>query len=504
MPTLGVEIEMAVINKQTGTSHLVDQYFKNLQQIRHERTATSLEIQGNRHIALLSRGVVSSVDNGFNNLESSIGPIPDSKNNLTLLHKAINLELSEVLEALAMENSTVVNFSQHPFREITQEFYQKARAPKPIYNYWVNQRNWNHMAGIDAKAQNGPTTGTSFSRAISDLNVLLGLSPALIALYGNSPFVNGKKTALKENRQTLWPQMFSSSRFSGDHKLHQFPSRPFHSLRDYFHWMFGPGTQMQTIGTGGGTYKKPKELLEVEGNPSLFEFLRGTKWPVKSINETTTHTAIHGEKRTVDPSMHHLEFLQFSQSLDARIRFELNSDAMPLELFLKALDDNQPLEEMFDQYSKYVYIEGRAAGSNFPDQELSHLSNPDIARSVMISVSALQDGLLRNQEESRKIVEKYGWQNLRHLREAAIRDGLQGSHAGYTLMDLAHETLELALSALNDKERWMLAYPFHVLDTKENGADRALKSFDCTTGSTLHRIKQLTLQRKVISPKDLY
>src|SRR3546814_15349352 len=66
----------------------------------------------------------------------------------------------------------------------------------------------------------------------------IGLSPASIALFANSPLESGAVTGFKEHRMTLWERVFGPARFSGDMLLCRYPERPFYDLRDFFLWMF--------------------------------------------------------------------------------------------------------------------------------------------------------------------------------------------------------------------------------------------------------------------------
>lgn len=498
MASIGLEMEMPVIDKTTGALHLVKDYFQNLERIKNSHgSEVHLDLQGGRPVSVVSDDGVSSVDNGFNNLESALGPVAGGPGNLQLLSAKIDKELQDVSKALALENASVVNFSQHPNTLINREYYFQARTPRPIYDYWVNHRNWNHPAGIDAKAHNGPTTGISFPEAIAGLNVLVGLSAAFIAFFANSPFVGGVPNGIKENRQILWEDMFATSQFSCDRKLCRIPDKPFSDLRDYFQWMFGAGTRMQAImGTNGGDYKKPSELLRVVGDPSLLEFLQQKKWSATVISAE----GVGFERQTIiQPDFSHFEFLQFSQFLDARIRYQLLDKDTPLELLIEAFSSDGKLEELFESISCNVYLEGRAAGANFPDDELTSLADHEIVRSVVISPSALQFGLLANSQKACQLVDKYGWQTLIQLREAAIKDGLHGIAGNHQVEKLCQDCVSVAAEGLASDQQWMLAYPLHILKTRENGADRALAAYEKDGGSR-SAITNLLLRRKLVLP----
>jgi gamma-glutamylcysteine synthetase len=491
--SVGVEIEMPVANLKTGDSHRTVSFFEAVRRIKAERLERiELEVIDGQLTAVCTDLVKTGMDNGFNNLESSIGPVATGESVLTGLHELIVEEMCVVQAALQEENATVINFSEHPDTEITPEFYKKTRAPKPIYDYWTSYRNWNHPCGMDAKAHNGPTTGVSFHDAIEALNVILGLSPALIAIYANSPFDGGRITGFQENRLTIWPRMFSCSRFGCDFKLQQLPDAPFHSLRDYFLWMFGPDTSMQFVTSAdSANYKEPDNIILIPGDPPLLEFLRRGACRGAVFN---THEAID-----VVPVMRHLEFHQFAQFLDARIRYALADPDLPVCGFFEALDGrDEDLTEFFSRHARYCYIEGRAPGANFPDAELAAEAESDVIRSVMISPSALQNGLINNLPEASGLVSSYHWTDLAGLRGQAMRHGLAAEYNGIRVQDLCGRVMEIAARGLTGEEHWMLAYPELVLSKGKNGADRAIEAFEKQVGTVAQRLRKVIINRRLV------
>lgn len=484
---------MPVVDKATGNTHQITSYFQNLQKKKKARGDTvRLDIFNEEVVAVETDLIVSSMDNGFNNLESSIGPVVDNEHNLTKLYEMIDRELHDVQDALANENAMIINFSEHPNTKITPDFYYQMRAPKPIYDYWVGYRGWNHMAGIDAKAHNGPTTGVNFEQAVDALNIILGTSGAFIALYANSPFEGGILTPYKENRLTLWQRMFATSRFACDMKFQQTPPNPFKDLRDYFQWIFGSGTNMQFVAsTTPVNYKMSNQMIIIQGDPPLLEFLSKPAW--KGID-------LHTKKEmTITPSMKHFEFLQFSHFMDARIRYEFEDPEFPVMEFLQAMEkDDQKLEELFARRSKYCYIEGRVPGANFPDKQIASLDDDDIVKSVIISASAIQKGLLDNMTETKSLLDNYGWTNLVGLRYEGIRKGLNAEYKGIKIRDLCKDCINVAGKGLSSQEHWMLTYPEYVLSSNKSGADRAIEAFENLTGSEVDRIRQLIMQREMV------
>src|SRR5690606_10751048 len=99
--------------------------------------------------------------------------------------------------------------------------------------------------------------------------------------------------------------------FEGDRRVAQPPERPFENMRDYFNWMFGPDTAMFFVVDGG--YKGGDEMVVVDGDPSLLEFMQRDEWQGKAFGTDET--------RTVNPAMQHFALHQFAQFTGARIRF---------------------------------------------------------------------------------------------------------------------------------------------------------------------------------------
>ncbi len=485
---------MPVAHRKTGGSHQVGPYFERISAIKQARGEQVEQISlQDRTIAVRTGTIISSIDNAFNNLESAIGPVFDQGRELQVLNRHIRTELRDVDRALALEDAAVINFSEHPDTLITPDFYRHMLAPKPIYDYWVGYRGWNHSCGVDAKAHNGPTTGIAFAHAVDALNVLLGLSSAFIALYANSPFAAGEITPYRENRLTIWETMFATARFPCDRKLCRMPEAPFTGLKDYFRWMFGPGTRMQfLVPDRCADYKKSCDLTVIENDPPVLDFLRQPTARARNFYSR--------EEITVVPRMQHFEFLQFSQFLDARIRYALKDGEFPVQDFLAAMaDDSLSLAELFSQQTKYCYMEGRAAGANFPDRELAGLDDADVPGSVVVSPSAIQKGLLGNPGEAKQLVGRYRWADLAGLRHQAIRSGLQGEYNGIRVDVLCRQVIAVAARGLDASEQWMLAYPQYVLSRMQNGADRALARYERLSGTRARRMKQLILDRQIVA-----
>lgn len=489
--SLGVELEMAVAGRTDGASHAVGPFFANLhavKRVRRESARIKVAHDG-RDIAVTSALGCTSLDNAFNNVESSIGPV--GAGGLKALDAWIRAELEAVQTALAAEDAMVLNFSEHPALAITEEIYRRIRAPKAIYDYWVKYRRWDHKIGIDAKAQNSPCTGVVVGDAVLALNIVLAASPAFIALFANSPFENGQYAGYRENRLTLWPRMFRHARFAADDRLHRAPSRAFADLRDYFEWMFGEGSAMHLAPSQpeGGDYKEPVDPVRVEGNPSLLTFLHGQQWPVRRCRD--------GRRMLIRPALAHLAFQQFAHFLDARIRFGFMREPS-LDAFFAAWDQPFGLEQLFESCLSYCYIEGRAPGANFADRPLLDEAGPEVAASVAIAPSALQAGLLRDPLAAWRWLARWPWEALPALREAAMRDGVAGRAGPLSVRALCNQVLEMAGRELSADEAWMLAYPLHVLKSGRTGADRALAAYDALSGSPGQRMTRLIKAREAL------
>jgi len=143
-------------------------------------------------------------------------------------------------------------------------------------------------------------------------------------------------------------------------------------------------------------------------------------------------------------------------------------------------------------------VEGRVAGANQADTELAKLHDADVPASVVVSTSALQAGILSNLEAARLLLSSYSWDTLRGLRQEALRHGLQGAYGGLRADALCEALVELAHDGLKQSERWMLAYPRHVLRTGKNGAVRAVEAYERMTGDGRERLLRLVRNRALV------
>ena len=284
--------------------------------------------------------------------------------------------------------------------------------------------------------------------------------------------------------------MFSSSRFRADDRLHRFPTRPFAHLRDYFEWMFGCDTRMQPVPCGASSdYKGASNMARVVGDPAMLDYLRQPQW-------SAMHLSLH-ESITVQPSVEHLVFQQFAHFLDARIRYGL-VQAPSVESFWAAWCSPEQFEALLESHLAYCYIEGRASGANFPDQEIMQGGEVQGA-SVVIAPSALQCGLLRNLEQASRWLARLPWAMLPALRAAAMQEGLQGKVGSLTVYAFCQEVLELAGAGLDSATAWMLAYPEQVLRQGCSGADRALATYARLQGSPKARMQALIQARQALA-----
>ncbi|MBE9607998.1 glutamate-cysteine ligase family protein [Chitinilyticum piscinae] len=465
--SVGLELELPVARGDDGRAGDARAALAALHALRfaHSPEAPTLRTSDGSLLGVGSAWGMSSFDNGYNNLETSFAPVFGETGSLNRLARQVFAEQSELEQALAAHNLYALNLAEHPSTVLTAEHYQRLRAPRPIYDYWIQHRGWDHAAGMDAKAQNGPTTGVAATQAIASLNLLLLAAPAFIALFANSPFEAGHDTGRRENRLQLWRRMFARARYPADRRLCELPARPFTGLADYLRWVFAPDTVMHAI-AADASYKTFEDLVVLDTPLSLLAFLHGP---------AQTGRGLHGRQSSlITPSMAHLEQLQFAHFLDARIRFAF--DTLPdREEFLGSLDGAGATEALFARHCRHVYLEGRVAGNNLADAGLLADAGETVAASCVMAPSALQTGLLNAPGAWETLHAALSWAQLDGLRDACIRDGLAAEYAGVRSRDIAALVLELASTGLAADEQWMLAYPRHVLASGENGADRALR-----------------------------
>lgn len=504
--TYGAEIEKAVSNKKTNLSYGVSQrYFERLAD-EINKTKTYWHYHFSDLMPDVKLGVVSptfgeqGLDNGFNLLETSFAYTSDP-NGLEKLQKLMLTDLQMTQKVLSYENATVINMSNHPLGKTDEKTYKKFVAPKGVYPY-IEYQGWDHAVGIDANAQNCPTTGISVENAVGSFNVMLGVSGAIIGLFANSPYDEGKRSPYKESRIPMWDRMFDHSKHKGDLYVARFPEFRFRTLADYFQWMFGEKTSMHFVladNKGKSDYKGIGDrVLLVENNPSLLEYLSQPEWEGTFLVDIL-YKRKNIRKIKINPTIMDMELLQWAQFAGVRIRFGLHSNNFPLRDFLSACKkrDAFGVEKIFSKYAQFMYIEGRDPGANFPDKELWEAGS-DIAESVIIAPSALQAGLLRNLKEAVRFIDAFKWDQLRRLRESAIKYGLRGGVDGFSVYGFIKKVFEIAARGLNAKEHKLLAYPEWVLKTKKNGADRAIEFVEQSKKPLYNALKDLVQYRSVI------
>lgn len=500
--TYGAEIEKTVAALKNSNSYPVSQnFFKRLKKAADKRGVKShyhfSDIKPKTILGVVSDDLAEQgLDNGFNLLETSL----KYRHSLTELVKFLGLDLKTTQQALLKEDASIINLSIHPLGKRDMRTYKKMVVPKGVYKY-IWYRGWDHSAGIDARAQNSPTTGVSVWEAAGAVSAIIGAGAAFVALFANGPFEEGKISSYKDARLNMWDRMMKGAKVAGDRITTKFPPKKFRTLADYFTWMFSGKTGIHFVlaeNTEGKTdYKGIGErILIVNGNPAVLSYLSKSKWNAQFFKNIQK-----GIKKTVviKPTIIHMEAMQFAQFIGARIRYGLNHKDFPIEDFVKACKQQSKfgVEEIFDRFAKFIYIEGRDAGASFPDIEIL-LAGKDIAESVVISPSAVQTGLIKNLAKVTKYLNKFEWSTLGKLREAAIKDGLQGQAEGIKVKDFTEKILELAAAGLDAKERWMLNYPFWVLETGENGADRAIKFVNKFKGNLNNALVELVKSRKVM------
>ncbi|MFA4913501.1 MAG: glutamate-cysteine ligase family protein [Burkholderiaceae bacterium] len=483
---LGLELEMVVANRSSGQSHPVQRYFQSLAALRDARGEPSnVLVLDDRIVGIDGAQGESGLDNGFNLLETAFAPIDGERAGLRGIHDEIVQELSDAQTALAQEDAQIINAAQHPDCAVDDAWYARVRAPRPIYTELVGHRGWRHHLGIDAKAQNSPCTAVGVADAARALNAILALAPACIALFANSPLEGGRVTGLKETRLSLWPRMFSDTRFAGDFMLQQLPARPFKDLGDYFRWMFGPGTATRSLPLAWHQGYKSAARVYLKDDPPLATFLHAATWSARSEN---------GQIATLTPHSAHFEYAQFAHFLDARWRYRL--DSLPdLPVLLHAWDEEGGLEALFARHGVDGYIEGRGPGANFADPDLMSQAGETICASVAVAPSAIQLGLMRNLDAALDLVGDWGWSALADLRMPAITQAL----AHDRVHALAKEVLAVAAAGLSAQDIPWLAYPDYALQTRQTGADRLLDLWQAHETAPATRLAHIGKHRRALA-----
>lgn len=492
LPSLGVELEMPVID-DTGATGLVDgRYFSALKTRRGGDGQT--ETLGGHSVAVVSPLAVNGIDNGWNLLETAHAPVPAGRDGLTLLARRIRADMADVTAALATQGLRVTSLAQHPTAGCTPALYRKLVAPKPIYTYLTERRGWNHAVGIDAKAQNGPTTGTRPEKAVAELNMLLAAAPAFIALFANSPFENGRPSGFMETRMTLWPRMVATSNVTADHARVGVPSGWFMSLGEYFSWTFAPGTVMHAVPHDSGSYKGGTTLFEPgNGRMNAAAFFDAAQVQGRAVH--------NGTYAMISPGPAHFEFLQWSNFLDFRLRFDFAPPGPNARDLARALSNPSEFLPLFRAHVCNMYIENRCCGATFVDADLAARAPRPVQASCMIAPSALQAGLvMAAHDHAVSFGVRWPLETVKRLRWQAIRDGLPGP--GSELHNFCSEVLALARRYLPPDDRHHLAYPAWVLETGATGARRAIdqRAGMGAAGAGVTGLQRLARARDAVPP----
>jgi len=496
LPRIGAEVEMPLMAEDGRSACAGPGYFARLAEACPDGTRLS---QGGVCVGVAHGGGVNGIDNGFNLLETAHAPVDPAEDGLTELETRMQRDLAMVARALAPDGLYLCTLAQHPTAGISAESYAARVAPKTIYRYLSAHRGWDHAVGIDAKAQNGPTTEVRADHAIAALNLLLTAAPAFIALFANSPFEGGRESGLMETRMTLWPRMVAHSRVAADRERCGLPPRLFDGFGDYWLWTFAPGTVMQAVPLGIGSYKGDGALC-VAGNGALCA-AQFFDHPQVGAQDLT------GAEVTLHPAAAHFEYLQWSNFLDFRLRFAFAAEPPSRAEIAMAFARPDRFEGMFHTQLGNLYLENRCAGASFTDRDLIAQAGRDIASGAIIGPSAVQAGLVMTagSAEAKAFIARWPMETVRMLRAHAIRAGLghPAGEAGQGLQRLCTEVLELASHALPKGQRSALRYPQFVLETGLNGASRALSAArDFPNLDALARSRMVVIQAPASGGED--
>ncbi len=485
----GLESEKAIISEDgLPAGHTDNTFMHVLNEYRKSGVDGVLTHSGARIVGVQTPIGLESIDGSFNNGESSSKPICEHDGGLAAMEKLVSAQHEILIRSLGACGANVVNMSNSPLVSLDRDTVQKFSLPKPG-SYAREVRNWKHQETIRGQVQNSPSTGVSAEEAPRALNSIIGFGAAIIALYANSPFHNGKVTGCDENRLRLWSAYFRQSIHASDLQLASPPSTPIRELSDYFHWVHGSGTTMFPV-------LRP----DVHGNHTSFvpqiatdlhSYLRTPSTAVYSYpDKFTAH---------IRPSLHDLSVNQFMQFSGARIRYSfLDNHVEPTAYTDALLSGNDKLTDFFTNQTSFIYIEGRDAGANFADSQLYEL-DLDAAKSCMISPSALQAGIVNNLDAAEKTLEKYSWTQLMSLRDEAVAHGLNAQVGDLKVQLLIDDLLNVAYDGLIPSQRWMMAYPEFVSRTGLNGSKRARDLYDSSDELTeRERIRAVLLARKAI------
>lgn len=381
------------------------------------------------------------------------------QHNLNQLAHLVQESLREFHQSLwemaGEEEAALLALAMHPLAKRTMEVYRQVVTPKKLYTiFW--EWNWDHTAGLFS-ASLQPWTSIDVYRAADALAVMQGFSGLLLALFGNSPLVEGQWTGCKENRELIWQRMLGNSNRLSDRQLVcMIPKRPT-TLAQYFQWLYKDKAMFIVLEQGD---YKTAQMFVVPEFPPLLEYLQRDTWYAYKLGNQQ-------HRITLIPDVKHLFTHQWSYFGPARWRYQIREEAsLPKAEFLQAIEhDQEPiLEELLAPHLVMSCIETRCIGTILPyaGAPFTH---------EMMAGNALQTGLLRNLDQALELIDSYPWSFWQKLRRAAIREGLQARVEQIPLLPLARQMVQIAWQGLQPAEQWLLTPLQSILEQERSNAD---------------------------------
>lgn len=506
--THGLEIELPLLNNN-GTPYKAERALKKLAEKWsadghnvEERKNPSLLIDIARKDNICQNSaytakIVAGYDCVASIIELAIGPYE----NLADLHKATSTTYNELMDIVAKDNASVLNFAELPNQPVSKDAYNKQALDKTFYYYMRDVRGFSHYVGVDGKTQLSPSTGIEIKKAMNALNLITKLSPLFIALYANSPFEEGKDTGVAENRLSLWEREFATSIFPQDKELYCNPKTLFTSWKHYFEWMYGRNIPFFALCADKEQgFKVNHELCYLTDAPDMMTFLRKDNWKAKDV-------CTHKELR-IKPHIKDFIDQQFLLFSDARARYNFDCEKTSIKEFLYAFDKGPDFfEDYVAELFTYAYIENRVSGSCSPDRQLKEMlqsEEDNILKSVHISISALQAGILRNAEAIEKYLESIAYfESYDMYKDEAIKFALQGHVKGINIVSTFLEIVKQARQACNATEEKYFSYIEYSLEEKVCGADRARNLIKQHTHESGIDWKEVLLARNAIKYEEI-
>lgn len=381
-------------------------------------------------------------DNGMTTIEFSLDP----STNLQDMHSRWMAQLQEVKKS-APKDIVFLSLSRQPVMPDDSETYQKFVAQKGIYPV-LRSRGWDHRNGLTTAAVQA-CIDVSVDEAMRAIEVLQGLTPWIVALFGNSPLAYGKQAGIMESRLASWDRLMATSHIAADQNVINVMKEAPESWCDYLYAVWNhPPVFLPAEGTGQ-EYKKALCIVPVDPHMTMLDFLEHGGMFRTYTGET------YDEPKHVSPSSFYVDQGFWWVFWGARLRMTLpGSDPQAIAKAVRTRDE-ETVKALIKKHAKGLYVEVRDPGTT---------AHP-------LSTIAFVLGILENLEAALQFVRTYPWNTLAERRTAA-------SVHGRKAVDNMDLVLNIARQGLLNRQHNEESFLDPLITQKDTPAQAVIEDFE--------------------------